>query len=50
MPQSFETTSTCRLAPSRFYQQTSAAAEESELEKHQGLLWLPAVFVETQLA
>lgn len=47
---SFETASTRRFALSRFYQQTSAAAEESELEKHQGLLWLPAVSVETQLA
>ena len=47
---SFETTSTHHFSLSRYYQQTSAAAEESELEKHQGLLWLPAVSVETQLA
>lgn len=42
--------SSCCSSLSRFYQQTSAAVEESELEKHQGLRWLPAVFVETQHA
>lgn len=46
----FEVTSTRRFSLSRFYQQTSAAVVESELENHQGLLWLPAVSVETQLA
>lgn len=37
-------------SPGLFYQRSSAVSKGWELEKHQGLLWLPAVSVETQPA